>query len=93
MKPGLTGIASLVFRDEEGILDRVGGNRKYIHDEVIAPFKGDLELWWTKHNTIGNYFKIIFLTAWSLVSPRTKLWKSWFKGLPEVPAALLKMGV
>jgi len=88
MKPGLTGIASLIFRDEEGLLDRAGGDRKFMHDKVIAPYKGELEVWWTKHRTIGNYFMLIFLTAWALVSPRTKLWKKWFKDLPEVPEKL-----
>jgi len=87
--PGLTGIASLIFRDEEGILDRVGGNRKYVHDKVIAPFKGELELWWTKNCSVVNYFKVIILTMWALVSPRTSLWKKWFKDLPEPPEELL----
>jgi len=90
MTPGLTGIASLVFRDEEGVLDRFGGDRKFVHDTVIAPYKGELEVWWTRNRTISNYLKLIFLTAWALVSPRTKLWKSWFHGLPEVPNKLEK---
>ena len=92
MTPGLTGIASLVFRDEEGVLDRIGGDRKYVHDKVIAPFKGELELWWFEHCTIMNYFKLIFLTMWSLVSPRTSLWKKWFKDLPDPPKEL-KIGI
>jgi len=88
MTPGLTGIASLIFRDEEGVLDRIGGDRKYVHDTIIAPFKGELELWWSNHRTIGNYFKLIFLTAWALFSPRTSLWKKWFRDLPEPPEEL-----
>lgn len=86
--PGLTGIGSVVFRDEESILDEIPGDRDHFHDTVIAPYKGELELWWTKNRTLGNYFKLIFLTAWSLVSPRTKLWKKWFKDLPEPPKEL-----
>jgi len=93
MTPGLTGIASLIFRNEEGVLDKIGGDRKYVHDEVIAPFKGELELWWTEHHTIRNYFKIIFLTAWALFNPRTSLWKKWFKDLPEPPELLKLHGV
>jgi lipopolysaccharide/colanic/teichoic acid biosynthesis glycosyltransferase len=93
MTPGLTGIASLIFRDEEGVLDRIGGDRKYVHDKVIAPFKGELELWWTEHRTINNYFMIIFLTAWSLFNPRISLWKKWFKDLPEPPEVLKLHGV
>ena len=91
--PGLTGIGSVVFRDEEAILDEVPGDRDHFHDTVIAPYKGELEVWWTKHRTIGNYFKLIFLTAWALVSPRTTLWKKWFKDLPEPPQELSKFGV
>jgi lipopolysaccharide/colanic/teichoic acid biosynthesis glycosyltransferase len=88
MTPGLTGIASLVFRDEEAILDRAGGDRKYFHDQVIAPYKGQLEVWWLEHRSLGKYFKLIFLTAWSVVNPGTTLWKSWFKDLPDAPGDL-----
>lgn len=88
MTPGLTGIASLIFRDEESILERIGKDRKYIHDFIIAPYKGELELWWSKNITVVNYLKIIFLTAWVLVNPRKTLWKTWFKGLPKIPEEL-----
>jgi len=88
--PGLTGIGSVVFRDEESILDEIPGDRDYFHDNIITPYKGELEIWWTKNRTIGNYFKLIILTAWALVSPRTKLWKKWFKDLPNPPAELDK---
>jgi len=92
--PGLTGIGSVVFRDEESLLDELPGDsdRDHFHDTVIAPYKGDLEVWWTQHRSLGNYFKLIFLTAWSLVSPRTMLWKTWFQDLP-VPTVELKIGV
>lgn len=90
--PGLTGIGSLVFRDEESLLDRVPetspGARDRFHDIVIAPYKGELEVWWTAHRTLGNYFKLIFLTAWALIRPGTSLWKTWFRDLPPVPEAL-----
>jgi lipopolysaccharide/colanic/teichoic acid biosynthesis glycosyltransferase len=88
--PGLTGIGSVVFRDEESILDEIPGDRDHFHDTVIAPYKGELELWWTKNRTLGNYFKLIFLTAWALFSPRTELWKKWFTNLPAIPAELGK---
>lgn len=86
--PGLTGIGSVVFRDEEAILDEISGDRDHFHDTVIAPFKGDLELWWTEHRSLWNYCMLIFLTAWALVSPRTRLWKKWFKDLPKIPDTL-----
>ena len=88
LTPGLTGIGSIVFRDEEGILDRAGGDRKHLHDIVIAPYKGELELWYTKHRNLRLYFFLIFLTAWSIINPRTSLWKRLFKDIPEIPVEL-----
>ncbi len=89
LRPGLTGIGSLVFRDEEGILDRAGGDRKYIHDKLIAPYKGELELWYIDHQNLGVYFKLIFLTAWSVLKPGSDAYKRAFKDLPKVPESLL----
>jgi lipopolysaccharide/colanic/teichoic acid biosynthesis glycosyltransferase len=86
--PGLTGIASVVFRDEESMLNEIPSDRDRFHDTVIAPYKGELELWYTKHRTIGVYFALIFLTAWSIISPRSKAYARVFPDLPPVPVAL-----
>ena len=60
VRPGITGIGSLVFRDEEDMLNKVG-DRNSFHDIVIAPYKGALEVWYTQNQSIYNYFKIIVL--------------------------------
>lgn len=88
IRPGLTGIGSVVFRDEESILDAVPGGRDRFHDEVIAPYKGELELWYTKHRGLGTYFALIFLTAWSIVRPRSQLFRRVFPDLPPFPSRL-----
>ncbi len=72
--PGLSGIASIVFRDEEAI--------------IIAPYKGELEVWWVRHRTLANYFKIIILTIIVLFAPHSRLYQKWFKDLPPVPKEL-----
>ena len=41
MNPGLTGIGSIVFRDEEEILHFVS-NRDYFHDKIIVTVHGDI---------------------------------------------------
>jgi lipopolysaccharide/colanic/teichoic acid biosynthesis glycosyltransferase len=89
LTPGLTGIGSLVFHDEEAILDSTESDRKYIHDMVIAPYKGALELWYTKNRNLGTYFTLIFLTAWSLLKSRSNLHFKIFKSLPKPPAELI----
>lgn len=88
LTPGLTGIGSLVFRDEEGVLDRAGSDRKQFHDTVIAPYKGELELWYTQHRTLNIYFLIIFLTAWSVLRPRSDAYRRVFHDLPIIPSEL-----
>ena len=86
--PGLSGIASIVFRDEEAILDRFETNRDHFHDTIIAPYKGELEVWWVHHRTLANYFKIIILTIIVLFAPHSRLYQKWFKDLPPVPKEL-----
>ncbi len=86
--PGLTGIGSLMFRDEEGLLDRLGGDRKYYHDMIIAPYKGQLELWYASHKSIWLYFSIILLTAWAVIRPNSKSVLGLFRKLPPPPSAL-----
>jgi len=85
--PGLSGIGSVVFRDEEDMLNAVE-NRDLFHDTIIAPYKGQLEVWFSKHRNIIVYFKLIFLTAWAVVKPDSNAWKKAFKDLPPVPAEL-----
>jgi lipopolysaccharide/colanic/teichoic acid biosynthesis glycosyltransferase len=86
--PGLTGIGSVVFRDEESLLDRVAGDRDRFHDTVIAPFKGELEVWFVGHRNLYTYVMLIVLTAWSVVFPRSKAGLRVFKTLPAPTAAL-----
>jgi lipopolysaccharide/colanic/teichoic acid biosynthesis glycosyltransferase len=87
MAPGLTGIASLVFRNEEVILDKMGGDRMYYHDSVFAPYKGELEIWYSKNRNARVYFLTILLTAWAVLRPNSRLHFSKFKDLPEPPEA------
>ena len=46
VKPGLTGIGSVVFRDEESMISAVANENPHeFYKRVIAPHKGELELW------------------------------------------------
>lgn len=87
VKPGLTGIGSIVFRNEEEILFSVP-NKDYFHDKIITPFKGKLECWYVKNRTIKNYFLIIYCTVFVLLNSKSKCWKYVFKDLPSMPCEL-----
>ena len=87
--PGLSGLGSVVFRDEEDMLNNVE-DRDTFHDTVIAPYKGQLEIWFTHHRTLATYFKLIWLTVLAVLNPTSNAWKTSFKDLPPVPAELEK---
>ena len=83
-KPGITGIGSLIFRDEEKIVsDAV--DPKAMYATIIFPYKGALELWYQKHASLYTDFMIIFLTGWSILFPANKLVHKIFKDLPSRP--------
>lgn len=87
VRPGLSGIGSIVFRDEEELMhDHNDPNRFY--DEVIMPYKGQIEEWYVNNQNIWTYFKLILLTAWVIVNPRSGLVWSIFADLPKPGAEL-----
>ena len=86
VKPGLTGIGSIIFRDEEELISEVknnGGDLWEFYKEKIYPFKGELEIWYQNHKSFILDIKLIFLTAWVILSPTSKLYEKWFKNLPK----------
>lgn len=86
--PGLSGIGSIAFRDEEEILQKCGQDKNYFHQKIIVPYKSQLEYWYMDHKTLGNYFKLIFLTVDAVLNSNSKKWRTAFKDLPPVPAEL-----
>tara|TARA_B100001250_G_C19810940_1_gene795644 strand:- start:2947 stop:3612 length:666 start_codon:yes stop_codon:yes gene_type:complete len=84
VKPGLTGIGSIIFRDEESIISAVKDEDPHeFYKRVIAPFKGELEMWYQNHNSFYLDLKLIFMTAWIILFPNSKLYERWFKDLPK----------
>jgi len=87
VRPGLSGIGSIVFRDEEELMDGQTDAGRY-YDEVIAPYKGALEEWYVKHGGLGTYLKVVLATAWVVVRPDSQIVWRIFAGLPQPPEAL-----
>lgn len=85
--PGLSGIGSIVFRDEESI---VGGaaDKKLFYQHVVMPYKGQIELWYLERQGIGLYFTLMFLTLWAAVFSHSNLYRKMLRDLPEPPAEL-----
>ncbi len=84
VKPGLTGIGSIIFRDEESIISSYKGNDPHeFYERVIAPYKGELEMWYQKNNSFFLDLQLIFMTAWVIIFPKSQLCHKVFKDLPK----------
>ena len=86
VKPGLTGIGSIIFRDEEELITDVknnGGDLWEFYKGQIYPFKGQLEIWYQNNKSFFLDIQLIFLTAWVIIIPDSKLYEKWFKDLPK----------
>jgi len=84
-KPGLTGIASVIFRDEEKLHSDATIDPHEFDRLHIAPYKGALELWYQKRCSFRTDMLIIILTAAVILFPENKWAFSFFRDLPEMP--------
>ena len=83
VKPGLTGIGSIIFRDEESIISSVKNEDPHkFYKRVIAPYKGNLEMWYQSNRSFLVDLQLIFITAWVIIFPNSKIYEKWFKDLP-----------
>jgi lipopolysaccharide/colanic/teichoic acid biosynthesis glycosyltransferase len=82
-KPGITGVGSVFFRDEEALISASGRPPHEYYEEVIAPYKGELEMWYNRRQSFYVDFMLIFLTVWVVVFPKSKLMFKIFKDLPK----------
>ena len=87
VRPGLSGMGSIVFRNEEEII-QTQGNAKEFYASEIAPYKGELEEWYVSKANIIIYFLLIILTAWVVVFPKSKVVWKIFESLPRPPSSL-----
>jgi lipopolysaccharide/colanic/teichoic acid biosynthesis glycosyltransferase len=89
MKPGITGLGSIIFRSEEKLLKKAKDPKLY-YERVIAPNKACLESWYAQNTNLSNYVKIILVTAWIVIKPTSKLVYRTFDDLPKLSDELVK---
>lgn len=83
VNPGLTGIGSIIFRDEESLIEKSELPKEQFYKQCIAPYKAELELWYIKNQSFILDMKLIFLTAWVVLFPKSTLPSRVFKTLPK----------
>jgi len=86
VKPGLTGIGSIIFRDEEELITKIKENGEdtwEYYSNKIFPFKGKVEQWYQLNKTLLVDIKIIFATAYVIFFPKSDIIYTLFKTLPK----------
>ena len=87
VRPGLSGVGSIVFRGEEDIMYDASASVDFYSD-IIAPYKGALEEWFIANKSLSIYFMAIFVTVWAVLFSKTNIAWKVFKGLPQPPEEL-----
>ena len=82
-KPGITGVGSIIFRDEEKLISSSGREPSEFYKEEIAPYKGEVELWYNLNKSLLTDIKLIFITAWVILFPDSNILYKWFQDLPK----------
>lgn len=82
LRPGLTGIGSIVFRDEERYLHNTEMSPQEYYKANLSPFKGQLEVWYHSHQNFFLDIQLIFITAYVIIFPTTKILRKIYKDLP-----------
>jgi lipopolysaccharide/colanic/teichoic acid biosynthesis glycosyltransferase len=82
VRPGVTGVGSIVFRDEERLLSQPGVDPRVFYEEKIAPYKGALEMWYLEHKSLLTDLRLVVLTAVVVFRPESN---AAFRAFPDLP--------
>ena len=80
-KPGLTGIGSIIFRDEEYLISNAKNPKQY-YKEIIAPYKGEVEMWYQRKISFITDMKLILLTVVAILFPDSANVSRFFSDIP-----------
>lgn len=89
LRPGLSGIGSIVFRDEERLFSVVDDHQR-VYAEVIAPYKAALERWYARHQSFALDIKLILLTIMAVLQPDLDV-SRYLKDLPVPSPELVEL--
>ncbi len=88
-QPGLTGVGSLFFRDEDEMIARTGRPPIDAYRHHIMPVKGAMELWYREYKSPRLDAKVVFLTAWAVSHSRSVPLVAAFRREAGFPAQAL----
>jgi len=82
LKPGITGIGSIIFRNEEIFLHLNDDSHVFYREEIV-PFKAKLECWYEENESLLVDSLLIIITIILVILPDIKIHKYFFSELPS----------
>lgn len=82
LRPGITGVGSIAFRDEENILSHAK-DYDYCYRKQIIPHKAKIEEWYSENQSFGLDSLLIVLTVWVIISPNSQILYKLFPAIPK----------
>jgi lipopolysaccharide/colanic/teichoic acid biosynthesis glycosyltransferase len=83
IRPGITGIGSLILRDEESYYAHRSDAQDF-YKNIISPYKASLELWYINNRSFTLNIVIIAATVFAVIAPSWNI-KRFMIGLPDMP--------
>lgn len=86
VQPGLTGIGSIVFRDEEQLIASIkeaGEDAWAFYENELYPFKGELERWYQDRQSFMLDLKLLIATAIVVFMPNINIVGRFFSDVPK----------
>lgn len=80
--PGITGIGSIIFRDEESILSRAKNHEDCYANEIV-PYKAESEKWYKDNRTFIMDIKLMFITAWVVIKSESDVLRKIYPDIPQ----------
>ena len=88
VRPGVTGIGSIILRDEESYYaHRSDASEFYMH--IISPYKASLEIWYVNNRSILLDILIMIGTGLAVIAPFLDA-KILFSNLPNMPKEMIQ---
>lgn len=69
IRPGLSGVGSIVFHDEEAMMADSDMSYEEFYKLRISPYKGELERWYYQNQSVFLDVKLIALTVLVVIAP------------------------
>lgn len=91
VRPGLSGIGSVIFRDEEKLLQGGAVEPMTLYSSHIAPYKGELEKWFVINKSFALYCKLVLATVVVLLRPNANIINHLFCNLPSPSEEMVRL--